>query len=92
MATKFEAPKLSSWKGGKFLSLRMVALWASNGHVDFYYLGPKSDLFIGSPSDSDELVLISDGSEVVCSKNLAMGTFPSYRYILKFLKLGKHKN
>lgn len=91
MAAKFEAPKNASWKGGKFLSLRMVALWASNGHVDFYYLGPKSDLFIGSPSDSDELVLISDGSQFVCSKNLAMGTFPTYRYTYSILNLERQK-
>ena len=69
----------------------MVALWASNGHVDFYYIGPKADLFIGSSSDSDELVLISDGSHTVSSKKLALGLFPTYRYIKLLLNLERLK-
>ena len=81
MASKIEAPKTSLWKGAKFLSVRLLALWASNGNVDFYYLGSNSDLFIGSGSDSDELVLISDGAHTVCSKNSTIGTFPTYRYL-----------
>jgi hypothetical protein len=78
MASKIEAPKTSSWKGAKFLSVRLLALWASNGHVDFYYLGSKSDLFIESQSASDELVLISDGSHTIYS-NSTIGPFSTYR-------------
>ena len=76
----FTAPMNSQWKSGKFLSLRTIALWASNGQVDIYYIGDKNDLFVAMGSDVDQIALISDGNRVICSQKLSIGPFATYRY------------
>jgi hypothetical protein len=78
-----ECPPNTHWSHAFFASEREVVLLASNGHGYLYYLGPNTDIIIGTIADltTDCRAIITDGKWMIMTNCKKFGSefYASYK-------------